>query len=107
MSTYNAVQTSFADGEVDLKKLYKELTKKQKAAVDALEKLLTREGVDDKIVLGAAKSLIELAADVENKINTDQLNRLIASVKLGNGNQGRLVEEKQRPLVDFTTIREI
>lgn len=107
MSTYVAVASTFADGDVDLKKLYRELSKKQKVAIKALETLmLTAE--DEKVRLGAAKAIIESCADLGNKINADQLTRLIATAKLSaSSGQGRLVEETKRPLVDFTTIREV
>jgi len=98
---------SFLTQSIDLKRLLRDVSKQARPALDALIGLLASK--DEKIRLTAAKTLLELQVSVAKEINTDQMQRLIAEVKL-TGASKRLVpigEDDNRPLVDFTTIREI
>lgn len=104
-------EPSFLDDTVDLKKLLKALTKPSAKAIETLVKLL--ESKDERTQLTAAKALIEMQVQVADKISADQMQRLIAQVKLKQPS-GTLVPlgteggtQKQRPLVDFGNIREI
>ncbi len=81
--------------------LLKILSKSTQEAVDALEKLLKSQ--DEKIVLGAAKAVIELQRDLANDINTDDLQRLIANVKYGGPKE---LEEDDTPSIDFSNIQQ-
>lgn len=97
---------SFMAGSIDLAKLLRDLKKQQAPAVLALVKLL--ESKDEKVRLTAAKSLLELQVSVAKEINSDALNRMIAEMKLSGGASKRLVKvEDDRPLVDFSTIRDV
>lgn len=97
---------SFLHGGIDLKRLLKDVAKQSKPAVEALVKLL--ESKDEKVRLTAAKTLLELQVTVAKEINADEVNRLIAEMKLQGASKALVpVEEEDRPLVDFTTIREV
>lgn len=98
---------SFLDDEVQLKKLAKELSKASKEAIDVLLKLL--ESKDERVRMQAAMKLIEYDIDVKKAISADQMQRLIAEIKLNRGvtstKQLVATEEKKRPVVDFDRIR--
>ncbi len=98
---------SFLTTSIDLKRLLRDVSKQAKPAVEALVALLA--STDEKIKLSAAKALLELNVNVASAINDDNLKRLIAEVRLNPSGQRRLVgpEEKDAPLVDFSTIREV
>lgn len=97
---------SFLTTGIDLKRLLKDVAKTSKDAVQALVTLLASK--DEKIVLTAAKALLELHVNVADKINADQLQRLIAEVKLNpSGTRKLTAVDDDRPLVDFSTIREV
>jgi LPS O-antigen subunit length determinant protein (WzzB/FepE family) len=103
--------TNFLDESVDLKKLLKALSKVSAKAIEVLVKQL--ESTDDKARERAAKLLLEMQVTVAEKISADQMQRLIAQVKLTRPT-GTLVPlggegggQKQRPLVDFGNIQEI
>ena len=97
---------SFLNGGIDLKRLLKDVAKQSKTAVEALVGLLGSK--DEKTRLAAAKALLELQVTVAKEINADEVNRLIAEVKLTGASKALIpVEEDDRPLVDFTTIREV
>lgn len=97
---------SFLTQSIDLKRLLKDVSKQSKPAVDALVKLLASQ--DEKIRLSAAKALLDLQVSVAKEINADQMQRLVAELKLSGGSKRLVeVEEDNRPLVDFTTIREV
>lgn len=91
---------------LDLKKLLRDLTKHGTAAIEKLVALMGSE--DHKVALTAAKTLLEMQVQVAKDMNTDQLQRLIAQVKLGATK--RLVNAKGeedddgKPIVDFTNI---
>lgn len=100
---------SFLDDKLDLKKLARDISKQTSAAVDVLVKLL--ESKDEKIRLTAATKLVELHIQVQKEISADQMQRLIAEIKLVRGGAKKLVEADvpggSRPVVDFSTIRKI
>lgn len=100
---------SFLKDGLDLKKLLRDLAKHSSKAVDKLVTLMSND--DPKIALQAARTLVEMQVQVAKDINSDQLQRLIAQAKLGSG-QKQLIPvsgegNEDRPVVDFTTIREI
>lgn len=100
---------SFLDDKVDLKKLARDIAKASSAAVETLIKLL--DSKDEKVKLAAASKLVEFQVQVAKEISHDQMQRLIAEIKLVRGTQQRLVEAgnggSNRPIVDFGTIRTI
>jgi len=97
---------SFLNGGIDLKRLLKDVARQSKPAVEALVKLL--ESKDEKVRLTAARTLLELQVTVAKEINSDEVNRLIAEMKLHGASKALVpVEDEDRPLVDFTTIREV
>lgn len=99
-------QHSFLTGAVDLKRLMRDVSRQSKPAVEALTKLL--ESKDEKIRLTAATKLLELHVSVAKEINTDHIQRLIAEIKYNRGGAKALIEvDNDRPLVDFSTIREV
>lgn len=104
-------EESFLSGGLDLKKLLRDLSKHGRTAIDKLVKLM--ENDDPKVALAAAKTLLEMQTTVAKDMNTDQLQRLIAQVKLGRGTKTLVPvgekddEENDRPVVDFTTIRQV
>lgn len=106
--TVSEQTASFTTTALDLKDLLKNLAKHGKKAAQKLADGL--ESKDEKIAQTAAIKLLELQVEVAKQINNDQLNRLVAQVKLGNGKSVKeisLDEDKGRPLVDFATIQEV
>lgn len=99
---------SFLDDKIDLKKLAREISKATSTAVDVLMKLL--DSKDERVRLEAAKKLVEFQVQIAKEISADQMQRLIAEIKLVRAPTQKLVpadEGKKRPLVDFSTIREV
>lgn len=100
---------SFLANTVDLKRLLRAVSRESAKAIDVLVKLL--ESKDEKTRLTAATKLLEFQVQVADKISTDQMQRLIAQVKLQGVTQGKLVpvdgQQPNRPLVDFATVREV
>lgn len=100
-------QQSFMVTPVDLKSLLRRIDRQSRHAVEALVKLL--DSKDEKIRLTAATKLLEFQVSIAKEINTDQLQRMIAEIRNNPGASNKLVpnDQKNRPLVDFTTIREV
>lgn len=104
-------EESFTNGGLDLKKLLRDISKHSKAAIDKIVALMASK--DEKVALAAAKTLLEMQTTVAKDMNTDQLQRLIAQVKLKPGSKTLVPvgqeddEENDRPVVDFTTIRQV
>lgn len=102
---------SFLDDKVDLKKLAREISKASKEAVDVLVKLL--ESTDEKVRMQAAIKLLEFDIDIKKAISQDQMQRLIAEIKLNRQSNTKVIdvendeERKKRPIVDFSTIKVI
>ena len=101
-------ELSFLDQSVELKTVARKLTQASSKAVEVLLKCL--ESKDERVQLQAATKLLEFHVTVAKEISHDQLQRLIAEIKLAK-NPAKLVDAanagKKRPVVDFTTIREI
>lgn len=99
---------TFLDTEIDLKKLDKELSKASKEAVDVLTEML--KNADVRIRMQAATKLLELGLEVKKTISSDQMQRIIADIKL-NGASSKTLEiedsAKNRPIVNFSEIRSI
>lgn len=101
---------SFLADEVQLKQMGKSLSKASKTAIDVLVQMLDSQ--DEKTRMTAAIKLVEFDIDVKKAISADQMQRLIAEVKLnGSGGSKTLeieeAERKKRPIVDFSNIRAI
>lgn len=99
---------SFLTKTVDLKRVAKELTKASSTAVEVLLKLL--ESKDERVRMQAATKLLEFQITVAKEISHDQMQRLIAEIKLNGGSTKKLIAAqeggKKRPVVDFQTIRQ-
>jgi hypothetical protein len=103
-----AEDPSFVRDSIDLKALHSQLKKVSKQAIDVLVALL--ESKDEKNRLQAAKMLLEFQITVAKELSADQMQRLIAEIKIAKNSQGQLTDEQSRanmPLVDFTNIREV
>ena len=101
---------TFLDDEVQLKKLAKQLATASKEAIDVLLELLKSK--DERVRMQAAMKLIEFDIDVKKAISQDQIQRLIAEIKLNRGGglqqlQAGEEQSKKRPIVDFSTIRSV
>lgn len=101
---------SFLDEEVQLKKLSKELSKSSKEAIDVLVEML--HGEDKRLKMQAAIKLLDLEVEVKKVISADQMQRMIAEIKLSSGGGSKTLEledseRKNRPIVDFSNIRSI
>lgn len=99
---------SFLDDKIDLKKLARDISKATSKAVEVLLGLL--DSKDERVKLQAATKLVEFHVQVQKEISSDQLQRLIAEIKVAQSSR-KLVDannpDKQRPVVDFSTIRKI
>lgn len=110
--TVNAVvaqqNTSFLTDEVQLKALAKSLGKLNKETIDVLETLLKSK--DERVRMQVAFKLLDLEIEVKKAISADQMQRLIAEIKLNNGSTTKQLtaeQENKRPLVDFANIQTI
>lgn len=100
---------SFLKEEIQLKKLAKELSKATSQAIEILLKCL--ESNDERVRFQAATKLLEFQINVAKEISHDQIQRLIAEIKLNRQSNTKMLEaedeRKNRPIVDFSTIRQI
>lgn len=99
---------SFLDDKIDLKRLAQKIGRETGKAVEVLVQLL--ESKDEKVRLTAATKLVELQVQVQKEISNDQMQRLIAEIKLVRAPKQKLIEAEdgpKRPLVDFGTVRQI
>lgn len=92
----------------ELTKLLRSLTKQSEAAVAALVKLL--DSADEKIVLAAAKSIVDALAQASDIVNKDDISRVLMELK-HNPNGKKLTtdledEEEDVPSIDFHTIQQ-
>ena len=82
---------SFLTDQIDLKKVARKLTTNVSTAVDVLVTML--ESKDDRLKMQAAVKLIEFHVAVAKEISADQMQRLIAEIKIANGGkQQQLIE---------------
>lgn len=94
----------------ELKKLIKEANKASIKALDALIQIMENTE-DDKLKAQCAKDIIQMTVALNKEVNTDQMQRLIAEIRLNRGPQGKLVQledGEDKPLppkVDFNTIK--
>ena len=100
---------TFLDEEILLKKLSKEFSKSSKDAIEVLVKMLSSP--DDKMRMQAAIRLLEFDVDIKRAISQEQMQRMIAEIKINGGGSKTLELEaasvKSRPVVDFSNIRNI
>lgn len=118
-STVMVVETqtvlpSFLDDKLDLKKVARDISKASSKAVEVLLKLL--ESKDEKVRLTAATKLVEFQVQIAKEVSNDQLQRLVAEIKLvrGAGRTKNLVplqdggkRENTTPVIDFSRVLEI
>lgn len=100
---------TFMDDEIQLKKLSRELSKSSKEAIDVLVEML--QGDDKRLKMQAAIKLLEFEVSVKQAISSDQMQRLVAEIKLSGGSGSKTLEledsVRNRPVVDFANIRSI
>lgn len=112
-------EQSFLDDSLKkaLSPILKALRPASTKAVKVLEDILDDEKADVKLKASAAEKLLSFYMQTIKDINSDQVQRLIAELKLGP--KGKMLipvgqtpaqgEEptpgKRKPIVDFTTIR--
>lgn len=102
---------SFLTNSVELKQVARKLTQASSKAVEILLKCL--ESKDERVQLQAATKLLEFHVNVAKEVSHDQMQRLIAEIKLARGGKTKLIDApggeggKKRPIVDFTSIRQI
>ena len=94
----------------DLMKLLRSLNKESQNAVNTLVELLTCH--DPKVKLGAAEKLLTMQKDVAESINKDNLQRMIAQLRLNpntDPEEMKAISEEEdapkMPMVDFTTVQ--
>lgn len=98
---------SFLDDEIQLKVLSRELSKASKDAINVLVDML--KSTDSRVRMQAAIKLLEFDIDVKKAISSDQIQRVIAEIKIGGGSKTVELEDgsKKKPIVNFTEIRSI
>ena len=98
---------TFLEDEIQLKVLSRELGRASKDAVAVLVKAL--ESKDQRIQMQAAVKLIEFDVEVKRAISSDQIQRVIAEIKVGGGSKTLELEDgnKKKPIVNFNEIRSI
>lgn len=101
---------SFLDDKVNLKKLAQTISTASSKAVAVLLTLL--DSKDERVRLQAATKLVEFQIQVAKEISSDQMQRLIAEIKLVRAPTKKLVgvddpDSPRKPIVDFSTIRQI
>ena len=116
MTTDNSAMTvtavmqnpTFLDDKVDLTKLSKKLAKVSDEAIETLVALL--QSKDERTRMTVAIKLLEIDIDVKKAISQDQMQRLIAEIKLNRGGNTKQIPvnpaDDTRPLVDFSTVRQ-
>lgn len=90
--------------------LLKSLKTASKAAIEVLEKAL--ESPDEKVRVSAAEKLLQFYMQTAKEINNDQVQRLIAELKLHPNRKpmtpvGNSPSGAPKPIVDFSTIRDV
>lgn len=104
---------SFLDSKIQLGDLLKKVSKETKKAIEVLVACL--ESKDERIRYQAATKLLEFQVQIAKEINADQMQRLIAEIKLNRQSAKKLIgidpedeeNKKTRPIVDFSTIRQV
>lgn len=88
--------------------LSKLLRRSDRVAVDALkflEDTMNDEKADLKLRVACAKEIVGINIDTAKIVNQDNLQRMVAQLKLNPG-QGNLVEKDSTPVLDFDTVGE-
>ena len=102
---------SFLTDSIQLKKLLKDLNK---ASTKALETLITVMDTtkDEKLKAQCAKDILQMTVQTNKEVNTDQMQRLIAEIKLCRNPQNRTIqledadsEKTAPPIVNFGVIK--
>lgn len=100
---------TFLDDEIQLKKLSRELSKSSKEAIDVLVEML--QGDDKRLKMQAAIKLLEFEVEVKKVVSQDQMQRMIAEIKLNSGSGSKTLElegsVRNRPVVNFSEIRSL
>lgn len=96
----------FLTSAVDLRKLLKELAKESKGAIATLARLM-ETSQDEKVQARAAEKLLEYYGTIAREVNTDQLQRLIANARVGNGPTRLVNNQNQMPVINFHEIQKI
>lgn len=102
---------SFIRRKGELSQLLKSLTRVSEDAVSVLIDAMTDSSVDKKTKISCAEKLLDFQISVAKEVNSDNMQRLIAEIKLNKQPMGSSLEaieaeKNSRPVIDFTTIRE-
>lgn len=111
MATYKVkeVKRTFLRKKNDLDKLLKLLTKEQEAAVKVIADIM-HDTKDMKEKKDCAEIILRLKISVSESISKDEIQRLIAEVRLDPSNGAKQLEADDmpsRPILDFNTIQEV
>jgi hypothetical protein len=102
---------TFIKKKHELDKLLKTLQTNSQAAVMLLANTMNNEEVDLKIRVECAKNLVEFTKSVSHQINADEMARLVAEVRFGDGPTKKLgmvtTSSKPTPILNFEDIREV
>lgn len=107
---------SFIKKKHELQKVLDSISKGSSAAVKLLLDTITDEKVDIKLRVQCAKDLLTFHTSIADQISKDQMNRLIAEIKIANkgvtpsltvGGKDDDEDDSTTPVLDFTTIREV
>jgi hypothetical protein len=109
---------SFLKDKIQLQKLLKDLNKASKEALEILVNIMETTK-DEKLKAQCAKDILQFTIATNKEVNADQMQRLIAEIKLNRAPQGKLIPLNDpedvssgkgvgdRPVVDFSTVRSL
>ncbi len=81
------------------------LEKEVPEAIRMLSELMKSE--DPKIALEACKTLLKTFAEMEEQKSKDEITRLIAEGRFGDGSKRLVEDDNDIPLVDFNNIQDV
>ena len=102
---------SFIKKKHELEDVHKQIHKGSKEAVILLTSAMNNELLPIEMRLKCAKDLIQFDMSMADQISKDNMNRLIAEIKVNPNGPARSLsvadDGPQTPVLDFSTIREI
>jgi hypothetical protein len=107
---------SFLKDKIQLDKLLKSINKEALSALKNLVQIMETTG-DEKLKAECANNILKHAVAINKEVNADQMQRLIAEIKLNRSPQNKLIPlndedevstgKGNRPVVDFSTVRSL
>lgn len=101
---------SFIKKKHELDAVIKKLEAGSKEAAELLINIANDEKADLKLRKDCAVEILTTLAKMTEQRSKDQMNRMIAEIKIRPGGASKtlkLEEDKQYPVLDFNTVREI